>query len=50
MRLVAWTDGGGGVPAGTEAYVGIVVMDEDAEKTLWEHGASIGAATHNEAE
>ena len=50
MRLLAWTDGGGGVPAGTEAYVGVIVMDEATGKILREHAASIGPATHNEAE
>jgi ribonuclease HI len=50
MRLVAWTDGGGGVPSGAEAYVGVLVADEDTGQALMEHAACIGAASHNSAE
>lgn len=49
MRLMAWTDGGGNSTPDTEAYIGVLVTDE-AEKTLWEHGEGIGKATHNVAE
>ena len=44
--------GGGGVPAGTEAFIGVVVRDRDGETDaiLWKHAASAGAVTHNAAE
>ena len=50
MRLIAWTDGGGGVPAGTEAFIGVLVRDRETGTTLWEHAASVGTVTHNAAE
>ena len=51
MRLIAWTDGGGGVPAGTEAFIGVVVVrDGKTDTPIWEHAESAGAVTHNAAE
>jgi len=51
MRLIAWTDGGGGVPVGTEAFIGVVVVrDGETDMPPWEHAASAGAVTHNAAE
>jgi ribonuclease HI len=49
VKLVAWTDGGGDCSPDTEAYIGVLVTN-DAEETLWEHGEGIGKATHNVAE
>ena len=46
---MAWTDGGGDSAPDTEAYIGVLVTDE-MEQTLWEHGEGIGNATHNVAE
>jgi hypothetical protein len=37
VRLTAWTDGGGDSTPDTEAYIGVVVLDETG-KALWEHG------------
>jgi probable phosphoglycerate mutase len=50
MRLVAWTDGGGASTPDTDAYIGVLVVDEETGKVLWEHSKGIGKATHNEAE
>jgi ribonuclease HI len=50
VRLVAWTDGGGDSTPDTEAYVGVLVVDEGTGKVMWEHGEGIGRVTHNEAE
>lgn len=49
VKLVAWTDGGGGCSPDTEAYIGVLVTDE-SQTAVWEHGAGIGKATHNVAE
>jgi ribonuclease HI len=50
VRLVAWTDGGGYSTPNTDAYIGVLVMDEETGKFLCEHAECIGKATHNEAE
>ena len=50
MRLLAWTDGGGGSSTpDPEAYIGVLVMDEEGT-VLLEHAEGIGQTTHNVAE
>lgn len=51
MRLLAWTDGGGGSSTpDPEAYIGVLVVDEATGDVLLRHAARIGKTTHNVAE
>ena len=51
LRLLAWTDGGGGSSTpDPEAYIGVLVVDEVTGKDLLRHAQCIGRTTHNVAE
>ena len=51
VRLLAWTDGGGGSSTpDPEAYIGVLVVDEATGKVLCRHAQCIGRTTHNVAE
>lgn len=47
MRLIAFTDGGS--DGSGEAYVGVILINEDGE-IVSEHSHAIGPGTNNEAE
>jgi ribonuclease HI len=51
LRLLAWTDGGGGSSTpDPEAYIGVLVVDEVTGRDLLRHAQCIGRTTHNVAE
>jgi ribonuclease HI len=51
VRLLAWTDGGGGTSTrDPDAYIGVHVVDESTGKVLCRHAQCIGRTTHNVAE
>lgn len=50
MRLLAYTDGGGGGRGGMDIYIGVVVINRDTGEVLVEHSQALGPGTNNEAE
>jgi ribonuclease HI len=51
LRLLAWTDGGGGSSTpDPQAYIGVRVVDEATGKDIMRHAECIGRTTHNVAE